>query len=119
MRPESEAERAERHARTVAAFRAQFDPDNPPWEPYTLEQHFSAGDEGDFDGLSAALQERGFQVESLTYDPADRERTWRLVVVRLELVDEQRLLRLSDEMDGLARQFEARYEGWATRVDEG
>nr|PZN71573.1 MAG: hypothetical protein DIU55_08615 [Bacillota bacterium] len=116
MRPETEAERAARHAATIRAFRSTVDPANPPREPFVLEQHFYAAEGGDIDGLAAALEERGFKVESLTYDPESRDRTWRLVAVRLELLEERRLLAVSDELDALARQFDVVYDGWQTHV---
>ncbi|MBP2018591.1 hypothetical protein J2Z79_002006 [Symbiobacterium terraclitae] len=118
MRPESDAERAARHAATVAAYRALVDHGGPPREPLVLEQHFFTGEAGDIDGLTAALTERGFRVESLSYDPGSTDRTWRLVVVRLELLDEVRLLALSDELDALARQFDGVYDGWLTHGDQ-
>lgn len=117
MRPESEAERAARHAATVAAYRALVDHAGSLREPLVLEQHFFTGDGGDIDGLTDALTERGFHVESLSYDPESPDRTWRLVVVRLELLDEPRLLALSDELDALARQFDGVYDGWLTHED--
>jgi len=117
VRPESDAERAARHAAALAAFRSLVDHGGPPREPLVLEQHFFTGEGGDIDGLTAALTERGFHVERLSYDPESADRTWRLVVVRLELLDEPRLLALSDELDALARGFNGVYDGWLTRED--
>ena len=118
MRPETEAERAARHAATIQAFRALVDPAHPPREPFVLEQHFYAAEGGDVDGLAAALEERGFKVESLVYDPEARDRAWRLVAVRLELLEEKRLLAVSDELDALARAFDVIYDGWLTHVPD-
>lgn len=118
MRPETEAERQQRHAATIAAFRALVDPANPPKMPHLLEQHFFATDAGDMTGLIAKLEEKGFHVEAFSYDPDHPTRTWSLVVVRLELLEEQKLLRLSDEMDALARQHDVVYDGWVTHVEK-
>lgn len=118
MRPETEAERAARHAATIQAFRALVDPAHPPREPFVLEQHFYAAEGGDVDGLAAALEERGFKVESLVYDPENADRAWRLVAVRLELLEERRLLAVSDELDALARRFDVIYDGWLTHVPD-
>lgn len=117
MRPESDVERAARHAATVAAYRSLVSHGGPPREPLMLEQHFYTGEGGDIDGLTAALTERGFHVESLGYDPDSPDRTWRLVVVRLELLEERLLLALSDELDALARRFDGVYDGWSTHAD--
>lgn len=118
MRPETEAERAQRHEATTAAFRSLVDPANPPKAPHLLEQHFFATDEGDMTGLMAALEEKGFHVETFAYDPEHPTRTWSLTVVRIELLEEPKLLRLSDEMDALARQHDVFYDGWVTHVEK-
>ena len=119
MRPETEAERAARHAATLQRVsRSRWTPPTRPREPFVLEQHFYAAEGGDIDGLTAALEERGFKVESLTYDPEARDRAWRLVAVRLELLEEKRLLAVSDELDALAHAFDVIYDGWLTHVPE-
>lgn len=117
MRPETEAERQERHAATIAAYRSLVDPENPPREPYLIEQHFFTDDSGPLDHLTELLEERGFRVETLAYDPESATHSWRLVVVRLELLDERRILAVSDELDGLARQCGVTYDGWLTHVE--
>jgi len=116
MRPETERERQARHEATVSAFRALVDPAAPPRAPHLLEQHFFASDEGDITGLIQALEERSFQVESFQYDPESPDRTWKLVVVRLELLEEAKLLRLSDDMEELGRQHGVTYDGWITHI---
>lgn len=117
MRPETDAERQERHAATVAAYRSMVDPANPPREPFLIEHHFFTDDQGDITGLTGLLEERGFQVETVAYDPEHPTRTWNLVVVRVELLDEHRILAVSDELDGLARQYDVTYDGWLTHVE--
>lgn len=117
MKSETEAERQQRHADTIAAYRSLVDPSSPPRAPYLLEHHFFAGDDGDTTKLTDGLEERGYQVESFAYDPDDSSRPWKLVVVRLELLEERRLLTVSDELDGLARQCGATYDGWVTHVE--
>ncbi len=117
MRPETESERSARHAATVAAFRALVDPAAPPKMPHLLEQHFFASEDGDITGLIQLLEEQNFQVETFAYDPDSPDRAWRLVVVRLELLEEAKLLRLSDELDELARRHEVTYDGWMTHVE--
>lgn len=117
MRPETDAERQERHAATVAAYRSLVDPTAPPKMPHVLEHHFFATDEGDMTGLTRTLEEKGFHVEIFSYDPDNPTRTWTLVVVRIELLEERRILALSDELDGLARQHDVVYDGWMTHVE--
>lgn len=117
MRAETEAERQQRHEATMAAYRTLVDPAAPPRAPHLLEQHFFATDEGDMTGLIARLEEKNFQVETFAYDPDHPTRTWTLVVLRIELLEEAKLLRLSDEMDGLARQHDVLYDGWVTHVE--
>jgi regulator of RNase E activity RraB len=118
MRPETEAERQARHAATIRAYRELVDPAAPPRAPHLLEQHFFCSDEGDMTGLIQALEAKGFHVETFAYDPDHPTRTWTLVVVRIELLEEPKLLRLSDEMDALARQHNVTYDGWVTHVDQ-
>ncbi|MFZ5818186.1 MAG: ribonuclease E inhibitor RraB [Bacillota bacterium] len=117
MRPETEEERARRHAATIETYRSLVDPANPPKMPHLLEHHFFCSDAGDITGLIQRLEERNFQVETFAYDPESAERTWSLVVVRIELLEEHRLLALSDELEALARQHEVTYDGWVTRID--
>lgn len=118
MQPESDAQRAARHAATVAAYRSLVDPAAPPRAPHLLEHHFAADEAGDVNGLAAQLEAQGFAIDTLTYDPTDAERAWSLVVVRIELLEERRVLALSDQLDGLARQHGVTYEGWLTRVEQ-
>ncbi|MFZ5828054.1 MAG: ribonuclease E inhibitor RraB [Bacillota bacterium] len=118
MRPETETERAERRAATVAAYRELVDPAAPPKMPHLLEHYFFAPDTGDMTGLIHKLEERGFHVETFAYDPDHPSRTWTLTVVRIELLEERRLLAVSDELDGLAREHDVTYDGWMTRVEE-
>ena len=65
-----------------------------------LEQHFFAGEGGDIDGLAAALEERGFKVESLVYDPESRRPGLAAGRGSAQLLEERRLLAVSDELDG-------------------
>lgn len=118
MRPETEAEREERRASTVAAYRELVDPAAPPKMPHLLEHYFFATDEGDMTGLIQKLEEKGFHVETFAYDPDHATRTWTLTVVRIELLEERRLLAVSDELDELAREHDVDYDGWMTRVEQ-
>lgn len=117
MRPETEAEREQRRAATIAAYRDLVDPASPPKLPHLLEHYFFAIDEGDMTGLIEKLEDKGFHVESFAYDPDHPTRTWTLEVVRIELLEERRLVALSDELDGLAREHDVAYDGWVTRVE--
>jgi regulator of RNase E activity RraB len=118
VRPETEAERAARHARTLAAYRALIDPAAPPREPFLLEHHFVAGEEGDVTGLTRALEEMGYQIDTVAYDPDHPARAWKVVALKVDLLAERRLLALSDELDDLARRHDAIYDGWLTRVEK-
>lgn len=44
-------------------------------------------------------------------------RTWVVVAIKIDLLEERRILALSDELDGLARQYDVIYDGWLTRVE--
>jgi len=116
MRTETDTEREARHSATIAAYRAQVDPDRPPKKPFLLEHHFYSPDEGDVTGLTTVLEEKGFRIDTFAYNPDDPVKTWVVVAVKLDLLEERRLLALSDELDELARQFETVYDGWLTRV---
>jgi regulator of RNase E activity RraB len=39
------------------------------------------------------------------------------VAVKIDLLEERRLLALSDELDALARRFGVTYDGWLTHVE--
>lgn len=117
MQAETEAERSERHARSIAAYRALVDPANPPKKPYLLEHHFYSNDDGDTTALTAALEEKGYRIDTFAYNPDDPERTWVVVALKLDLLEERRILAMSDELDALARETGVVYDGWLTRVE--
>ena len=117
MRPETEAERAERHAASIKAYRELVDPANPPRAPFLLEHHFFSSDEADVTGLTGALEAQGYQIDTFAYNPDDPVRTWVVVAIKIDLLEERRILALSDELDGLARQHDVVYDGWLTRVE--
>ncbi len=117
MRPETESEREERHQASTAAYRAIVDPTNPPRAPYLFEHHFFSTDDADVTGFTGALEERSFKIETFAYNPDDPERTWVVVAVKLDLLEERRVLAMSDEMDALARRYDVTYDGWLTRVE--
>ncbi|MGE5672854.1 MAG: ribonuclease E inhibitor RraB [Mycobacterium leprae] len=119
MRPETEQERAERHQRSIEAYRQLVDPANPPKGPYLFEHHFHSSDDGDISGLLGLLEdEMGFKGEVFAYSPDDQERPWTVVAVKTDRLEEARVLALSDEMERLARQYDVIYDGWVTRVEE-
>lgn len=68
-------------------------------------------------GLTQALEEKGFQIDTFAYNPDHPERTWTVVAIKVDLLEERRLLTLSDEMDALGRQYGVVYDGWLTRVE--
>ena len=117
MRPETESEREQRRQASLEAYRALVDPANPPRKPYLFEHHFLASDSADTDGFMKTLEEKGFRIETFAYDPDDAERAWKIEAVKLDLLEERRVLALSDEMEETARQFEVAYDGWLTRVE--
>lgn len=118
MQPESNEERARRHAANVEAYRALVDPANPPRKPFLFEHHFFCDDDADVTGLVQTLEDRGFGIETFAYDPDSATRTWTVVAVKIDLLEERRVLALSDEMDALARSHGVTYDGWLTRVEE-
>jgi regulator of RNase E activity RraB len=117
IRPETDAEREARHEATRAAYRRLVDPANPPRAPFLLEHHFFAAADADVTGFTDALQQTGFHIETFAYEPDQPDRTWRIVAVKIDLLEERRLLALSDQMDALARQYDVIYDGWLTRVE--
>jgi regulator of RNase E activity RraB len=117
IRPETAQERAERHEATRQAYRQLVDPQNPPRAPFLLEHHFFATDQADVTSFTDALQAAGYQIETFAYEPDQPERTWRIVAVKIDLLEERRLLALSDELDALARTFDVVYDGWLTHVE--
>lgn len=82
-----------------------------------MEHHFFATDAGDVTGFTDALQQAGYQIETFAYEPDQPERAWRIVAVKIDLLEERRLLALSDELDALARQYDVTYDGWLTHVE--
>lgn len=68
-------------------------------------------------GFTDALQVAGYHIETFAYEPDQPERAWRIVAVKIDLLEERRLLALSDEMDALARRFDVTYDGWLTHVE--
>jgi regulator of RNase E activity RraB len=117
VKPETEGEREARHAATVAAYRALVDPADPPRRPFLLEHHFFSDDAGDVTGLTGALEAQKYQIDTFAYNPDDPGRTWAVVAVKIDLLEERRLLALSDELDALARGHDCTYDGWLTRVE--
>ena len=117
MTPETEAERALRHAASIKAYRELVDPANPPKKPFLLEHHFFSDDAGDVTGLTRALEDQKYHIDTFAYNPDDPARTWAVVAVKIDLLEERRILALSDELDALARQYECIYDGWLTRVE--
>lgn len=93
------------------------DPQNPPRAPFLLEHHFYATDEADVTTFTDALQLAGYHIETFAYEPDQPARTWRIVAVKIDLLEERRLLALSDELDALARQHDVTYDGWLTHVE--
>lgn len=93
------------------------DPANPPRAPFLIEHHFFCTDEADVTSFTGTLEDRGFHIETFAYNPDDPARTWVIVAVKVELLEERRILALSDEMDALGRQFGVTYDGWLTRVE--
>lgn len=92
------------------------DPANPPRKPFLLEHHFFSDDSGDTTGLTIALVEQKYQIDTFAFNPDDAVRTWTVMAVKLDLLEERRILALSDELDALARQYGCTYDGWLTRV---
>jgi regulator of RNase E activity RraB len=117
IRPETEPERAERHRASLEAYRTLVDPAAPPREPFLIEHHFYAPDSADVTGFTRALEEQGFHIETFAYNPDDPVRTWVIVAIKIDLLEEHRILALSDEMDGLARGYDVHYDGWLTHVE--
>lgn len=68
-------------------------------------------------GFTDALQLSGYHIETFAYEPDQPERVWRIVAVKIDLLEERRLLALSDEMDALGRRYEVTYDGWLTHVE--
>lgn len=68
-------------------------------------------------GFTDALLARGYQIETFAYEPENPERTWRIIAVKIDLLEERRLLALSDELDALAREYDVTYDGWLTHVE--
>jgi regulator of RNase E activity RraB len=102
----------------MEAYRQLVDPANPPREPFLIEHHFASDDSGDITGLTGALEEKGYRIETFAYNPDDPARTWVAVAVKIDLLEERRILALSDEIDALARQFDTVYDGWLTRIEK-
>lgn len=117
IRPETAEERQRRHQASIAAFRALVDPANPPRKPFLFEHHFFAPEEADISGFQLAAEESGFRFETLAFDPDAFDRAWKAVVLKLDLLEERRILALSDEMESLGRRFGLTYDGWLTRVE--
>lgn len=117
IRPETESERNERREATIRAYRALVDPADPPRNPYLLEHHFFASEEADVTGFTRTLEDRGFQIDTFAYDPDSPDRTWSIVAIKVDLLEERRLLILSDELEDLARTHDVVYDGWLTRVE--
>lgn len=117
IRPETEQEREQRHQASIAAYRTLVDPADPPRAPHLLEHHFFADDNADVTGLTTALEDNGYQIDIFSYNPDIPDRTWTVVALKLDLLEERRILAMSDEMDALARKFDAVYDGWLTRVE--
>lgn len=101
---------------SIEAYRALVDPANPPRKPYLFEHHFFSGDEANISGLTLALEDQNFRIDTFAYDPESQDRTWTVVAIKLDLLEERRVLALSDEMEELARGFGVTYDGWLTRV---
>lgn len=101
----------------MAAFRAVVDPANPPRAPHLLEHHFWSDDQAEVFGLTKALEEQGYHIDTFAYNPDRPDRMWSVVAVKLDLLEERRILTVSDQLDELARQFGATYGGWVTRVE--
>jgi regulator of RNase E activity RraB len=93
------------------------DPAAPPKAPFLIEHHFYADDSADVTGFTTALEDNGFQIETFAYNPDDPDRTWVVVALKIDLLEERRILALSDEMDELARQYDVNYDGWLTHVE--
>lgn len=117
IRAETEQERVARHKASIEAYRQLVDPASPPKAPFLFEHHFFSADEADVTGFTRALEERSFHIETFAYNPDVPDRTWVVVAVKIDLMEERRILALSDEMDGLARQYGVVYDGWLTRVE--
>lgn len=117
MRPETPEEREERRQASIRAYRELVDPASPPRAPFLLEHHFFAAEEADVTGFTNALEEKGFHIDTFAYSPDSPTRTWTVVAIKIDLLEERRILALSDEMDALARQFAVVYDGWLTRVE--
>lgn len=94
-----------------------MDPAAPPRAPFLFEHHFFAADNADISAFQTELEERGYQLETLSYDPLTPERAWSAVALKLDLLEERRVLALSDEMDELARRHGLVYDGWLTRIE--
>lgn len=94
-----------------------MDPADPPRAPFLFEQHFFADAAGDVSSLTLALEDAGYQIETFAHNPDSAERAWEVVALKVDLLEERRVLALSDEMEALARQNGCVYDGWLTRVD--
>jgi hypothetical protein len=118
VRPdETEAEREQRHEASLTAYRSLIDPTQPPKKPFLLEHHFFASDAADVSGFTQAMEGKGYQIDTVSYDPDNFDRTWTVIALRLDLLEEKRILRLSDEMEAASRPFDVVYDGWLTRVE--
>jgi regulator of RNase E activity RraB len=117
IRLETDAEREARHEATRVAYRELVDPQNPPRAPFLLEHHFFAPEDAEVTAFTDACQATGYQIETFAYEPDQADRTWRIVAVKIDLLEERRLLALSDELDALARRFGVTYDGWLTHVE--
>lgn len=93
------------------------DPANPPRKPHLFEHHFFASEQAEITGFTQALEDRNYRIDTFAYDPTDSKRTWTVVALKLDLMEERRILALSDEMEELAREFDVLYDGWVTRVE--
>lgn len=69
-------------------------------------------------GLTNALEDRGYRIDVFAYNPDVADRTWVVVALKVDLLEERRILAMSDELDALARQFDCHYDGWLTRVEQ-
>lgn len=94
-----------------------MDPAAPPKKPFAFEHHFFGAEAADVTGLTAALEEKGYRIETFAYNPDQPERVWVVVALKVDLMEERRILAVSDELDALARAFGVLYDGWLTRVE--
>lgn len=115
--PESEAERARRHEASIQAYRTLVDPANPPRKPHLFEHHFFGPEAADVTGFTDELERNNYRIDTFAYDPQSQHRTWTVIALKLDLMEERRILTVSDELEALARRFGVIYDGWLTRVE--